>query len=103
MISCFQLKPSVKWTFCQMFFELVLKGFKLKKLVVDKKTAQPIELDEELIDPQLNQSSGAKKNLLYSRMVVQPVKGEQEPIDPHLNQSRSDQGAVKVQRSPVKH
>ena len=37
-------------TFCQMFFELVLKGFKLKKLVVDKKTAQPIELDEELVD-----------------------------------------------------
>ena len=80
-----------------------LKGFKLKKLVVEPKTAQPIELDEELIDPQLNQSSGAKKNLLYSRMVVQPVKGEQEPVDPHLNQSRSDQGAVEVQWSPVKH
>ena len=43
-------------TFCQMFFELVLKGFKLKKLVVDKKRAQLIELDEEPVDPHLNRS-----------------------------------------------
>ena len=41
-------------TLCQMFFKLVLKGFKLKKLVVEPKTAQSIELDEEPVDRQLN-------------------------------------------------
>ena len=37
-----------------MFFKLVLKGFKLKKLVVEPKTAQLVEPDEELVDHQLN-------------------------------------------------
>ena len=41
---------------CQMFFKLVLKGFKLKKLVVEPKTTQLVELDKEPIDHQLNQS-----------------------------------------------
>ena len=39
-----------------MFFKLVLKGFKLKKLVVEPKTTQLVELDKEPIDHQLNQS-----------------------------------------------
>ena len=50
-----------------MFFKLVLRGFKLKKLVVKPKAAQPVELDEEPIDPltqsvnhQLNRSRGVK-------------------------------------------
>ena len=37
-------------TLCQMFFKLGLKNFKLKKLVVKPKTAQLVELDEELVD-----------------------------------------------------
>ena len=41
-------------TLCQMFFKLVLKNFKLKKLVVKPKTAQLVEPDEELVDHQLN-------------------------------------------------
>ena len=41
-------------TLCQIFFQTCLKGFKLKKLVVEPKTAQPIEPDEEPIDRQLN-------------------------------------------------
>ena len=34
-----------------MFFKLVLKGFKLKKLIVEPKIAQSVEPDEEPIDP----------------------------------------------------
>ena len=46
-----------------MFFKLVLKGFKLKNLVVEQKTAQPVELDEEPVDRQLNRSrSGSTPN-----------------------------------------
>ena len=80
-----------------MFFKFVLKGFKLKKLVVEPKTAQPIEPNKESIDRQLNWSrfrltpsstgrgpgrpptqpvEGAKKISLSSRMIVQPVKVE---------------------------
>ena len=43
-------------TLCQMFFKLVLKGFKLKKLVVEPKTTQLVELDEKPINRQLNRS-----------------------------------------------
>ena len=45
-----------------MFSSLVQKVFKLKKLVVEPKTAQPDESDKEAVDPQLNRSRGAKKN-----------------------------------------
>ena len=51
-------------------FQICLKGFKLKKLVVEPKTAQPVEPDEEQVDPQLNWSRGAKKTSLSSRTVV---------------------------------
>ena len=80
-----------------------LKGFKLKKLVVEPKTAQPVEPNEESIDPQFNRSRGAKKSFLFSRMVVQPIKVEQESFNPHLNRSRSGQRAVEIQRLLVKH
>ena len=33
-----------------MFFNLVQKVFKLKKLVVEPKTAQPVEPDKESVD-----------------------------------------------------
>ena len=39
-----------------MSFKLVLKDFKLKKLVVEPKMAQLVELDEEPVDRQLNWS-----------------------------------------------
>ena len=37
-------------------FQICLKCFKLKKLVVEPKTVQPVEPDEELVDRQLNRS-----------------------------------------------
>ena len=42
-------------------FQTCLKGFNLEKLVVEPKTAQPVEPDEEPVDPQLNRLRGAKK------------------------------------------
>ena len=82
-------------TLCRMFFQTCLKGFKLKKLVVEPKTTQPVELDEEPVNPQLNRSMSAKQPFLSSRTVVQPV-------NPYLNRSRSGQGAVEVQLLPAK-
>ena len=46
-------------------FQTCLKGFKLKKLVVEPKMTQPIESDEEPVDPHLNRSRGAKKILSH--------------------------------------
>ena len=76
-----------------MFFKLVLKGFKLKKLVVEPKTAQPVEPDEEPVDFQLNRSRGAEKHFLYSKTVVQLVEVRSRL---NLNQSRSGRGPVEV-------
>ena len=48
-----------------MFFKLVLKGFKLKKLVVEpkKRLNISVESDEEPVDRKLNQSrSGSTPN-----------------------------------------
>ena len=59
-------------------FQTCLKCFKLKKLVVKPKTAQPIEPDEELVDPQLNQSG-------LGRPLAQSVKVQ---VNPQLNRSR---------------
>ena len=84
-------------------FQTCLKGFKLKKLVVESKMTQLVELDEEPIDPQLNWSRDAKKPFLSSRTVVQPVKVEPQPVDPHLNRLMSGQEVVEVQRPPTKH
>ena len=71
-----------------MFFKLVLKGFKLKKLVVEPKTAQPVEPDEESVNPQLNRSRGAKNSSLSSRMIVQPVKVEPQLVEVRLRFGR---------------
>ena len=57
MISCFQLKLCVK------YFSNLLKGFKLKKMVIETKTAQPVELDEEPVESQLNRLKTVKKTL----------------------------------------
>ena len=84
-------------------FQTCLKGFKLKKLVVESKMTQLVELDKEPIDPQLNRSRDAKKPFLSSRTVVQPVKVEPQPVDPHLNRLMSGQEVVEVQRPPTKH
>ena len=62
-----------------------LKGFKLKKLVVEPKTAQPIEPDKESVDPQLNWLRGVKKHSLSSRMIIQPVKVEPQLVPPSLS------------------
>ena len=39
-----------------MFFQTCLKGFKSKKLVVEPKTTQSVEPDEEPVNHQLNRS-----------------------------------------------
>ena len=70
-------------------FQTCLKGFKLKNLVVEPKTVQPVEPDEEPVDPQLNRSRCAKKNSLYSIMVVQLIKIEPQPVKV---QSRTGRG-----------
>ena len=55
-------------------FQTCLKGFKLKKLVVEQKMAQPVEPDEEPVDPSTQPVEECKKSSLSSRMVVQLVK-----------------------------
>ena len=66
-------------------FQTCLKGFKLRKLVVEPKTAQPIEPDKESVDPQLNWLRGVKKHSLSSRMIIQPVKVEPQLVPPSLS------------------
>ena len=66
-----------------------LKDFKLKKLVVEQKTVQPVEPEEEPVDPQLNRSRSAKNLLSLLEWL--------------FNRLRSSQGAIEVQRSPAKH
>ena len=44
LCQCFQLKP------CINVFQTCLKGFKLKMMFVEPKTAQLVEPDEELVD-----------------------------------------------------
>ena len=63
----------------------------LKKLVVEPKTAQPVELNEESVDRQLNQSRskstpsstgrGCKKLSLSSKTIVQSVKVEPQLVE----------------------
>ena len=65
MISCFQLKPYV--------FQTCLKGFKLKKLGVEPKMAQPVEPDEEPVNIPTQPVEECKKPSLSSRTVVQPI------------------------------
>ena len=55
-------------------FQTCLKDFKLKKLVVEQKMAQPVEPDEESVDPSTQPVEECKKSSLSSRMVVQLVK-----------------------------
>ena len=58
-------------------FQTCLKGFKLKKLVVDSKTAQPIEPDKELVDRQLNRSRGVKNFLSLLEHLFNRSRGGQ--------------------------
>ena len=66
-------------------FQTCLQGFKLKKLVVEPKRAQPIEPDKELVDPQLNWLRSVKNHSLSSRMIIQPVKVEPQLVPPSLS------------------
>ena len=52
-------------------FQTCLKGFKLKMMVVELKTAQPVESDEELIDLFNSIGQRVQKFSLSSRMLVQ--------------------------------
>ena len=52
-------------------FQSCLKGFKLKMMVVELKTAQPVESDEELIDLFNSIGQRVQKFSLSSRMLVQ--------------------------------
>ena len=78
MISCFQLKPCVK-----CFFKLVLKCFKLKKLVVEQKNCsigQPVVLVQSRI------GRGMSKTFSLSQWPFLPCRGP-----------------VEAQQSPAKH
>ena len=62
-------------------FQTCLKGFKLKKLVVEPKTAQLVEPNEEPINPPTQPVNppaqlvnGWKKHSFSFRTVVQPIK-----------------------------
>ena len=53
-------------------------------MVVEPKTAQPIELDEELVNLFSSTDRKVQKPSLSSRMVIQPVKVEPQPIEVRL-------------------
>ena len=105
MISCSQLKP---WVKC--FSNLFKKVFKLKKLVIDPKTTQSVELNEEPVDRKLNQSrSGLTPNSIgrgLGRSPAQPVEGVKNFFfllerlfnrsRLNLNQLRSGRGSIEV-------
>ena len=98
-------------------FQTCLKGFKLKKLVVEPKTTQPVEPDEELIDRKLNRSrSGSTPSSTDrgpGRPPAQSVKGAKNFFfllkrlfnrsRLNLNLLRFGQGLVEAQWSPAKH
>ena len=69
-------------------------------MVVNPKTIQSIEPDEQPVDQFSSTGQRVQKPFLFSRMFVQPVEVEPQLIEV---QSRSNQGAVEVQRSPTKH
>ena len=75
MISCFQL------ILCIKYFSNLFKSFKLKKLVVEPKTAQLVEPNEKPIDPPTQSVDPSaqlvnwwKKHSFSFRTVVQPIK-----------------------------
>ena len=85
-------------------FQTCLKGFKLKRLVVEPNMAQSIELDKESINHRLNRSrSGSTPNSTgqgSGRLPAQPVEGAKKKL---YFSSRTVVQPVGVQRSPTKH
>ena len=55
-------------------FQTCLKGFKLKMMVVEPKTAQLVEPDEEMVDLFNSIGRRMQKPSLYSKTFVQPVE-----------------------------
>ena len=121
-ITFFTYAPkSSKSFFILNVFQTCLKGFKLKNLVVEPKTAQPVEPDEEPINSHLNRSRSRSTPSSTSQWC------EQYPVDRQLNRLRSaknlisllewlfnqmrnrsthtsnGRGSIEVQRSPAKH
>ena len=87
-----------------MSFKLVLKGFKLKKLVVEPKTAQPVESVKELVDRLCSFGRGPVKGC--QKLSLSP-SGLLFPVEVILFlvevRSRTGRGPVKAQRLPAKH
>ena len=81
-----------------MFFKLVLKGFKLKKLGVEPKngsTGQPVVLVRS------STGQGRPKSFSLSQWPsLPPVKVILFPVEVR---SRTDRGPIEAQRSPAKH
>ena len=85
--------------------------------MLSQKMAQPVELDEELVDRKLNRSrSGSTQSSTDrgpGRPPTQPVEGAKNFLflpkqlfnrsRLNLNRLRSGQGLVEAQRSPIKH
>ena len=61
-------------------FQTRLKGFKLKMMVVEQKTAQPVEPYKEPIDLLSSTGRRVQKPFLYFTTLVQPVKVEPQPV-----------------------
>ena len=92
MILYFQLKPYVN------AFQSCLKDFKLKKMVVEPKATQMVELNKEPIDLFNSTRQMMQKSSLYSKMLVWSIEVVPHPVE---YQSRDGQGVVKVQWSPT--
>ena len=61
-------------TLCQIFFQTCLKGFKLKRMVVEPKTTQLVEPDEEPIDLFSLTGRKVQKPSFSFRTLVQQVE-----------------------------
>ena len=74
-------------------FQTCLKGFKLKMMVLEPKSAQLVESYKELVDLFNSTSRMVQKPSLSFKTLVQQVEV----------QLKSNQGVIEVQRSSVKH
>ena len=62
-------------------FQTYLKGFKLKMMVVEPKTTQLVEPDEEPVNLFSSIGRMVQKPSLSSRTLVQLVKVEPQPVE----------------------
>ena len=69
-------------------FQTCLKGFKLKMMVLEPKSAQLVESYKELVDLFNSTSRMVQKPSLSSKTFVQLVKVEPQPVEVRLRGSQ---------------